>query len=37
MLTPNKDNVHVPDAYGREHAEAVVQAAMADYVEQFGD
>jgi inorganic pyrophosphatase len=36
MLSSANDNVRVPTAYGRQHAEQVVQAAMADYLEQFG-
>jgi inorganic pyrophosphatase len=37
MLSPDDANVIIPDAYGREHAEQVVQAAMADYRDHFGE
>jgi hypothetical protein len=37
MLTPDADKVFVPDAYDRKHAEAVVEAAIADYRDQFGE
>ncbi|MEM9185641.1 MAG: inorganic pyrophosphatase [Planctomycetota bacterium] len=37
-LTPEEAaTVRIDKAYGREHALSVVQAAMADYVEEFGD
>ena len=36
MLTP-ETHVHIPETYDRKHAEAVVQAAIADYREQFGE
>ena len=37
MLTPDDPPVKVSDAYGREHAEQVIEAALADYAEQFGE
>lgn len=37
MLTPDDPPVNVSEAYGREHAENVIEAALADYVEQFGE
>lgn len=37
MLTPDEDKVHVPEAYDRKHAEQVVEAAIADYQEHFGE
>lgn len=37
MLTPDDPPVIVSEAYGREHAEKVIEAALADYVEQFGE
>lgn len=30
-------DVHIGDAYGREHAEQVVNAAIEDYVDEFGE
>ncbi len=36
-LIPGKENrVEIGEAYGREHAEAVIQASIADYQEKFG-
>ncbi len=35
--TPDRSNVSVENVYGREHAVAVVQAAIADYDEEYGD
>jgi hypothetical protein len=29
--------VNIAEAYGREHAEQVVQAAIADYRDHFGE
>lgn len=37
MLTPDASKVHVPEAYDRQHAEEVVRAAIADYMDQFGE
>lgn len=37
MLSPDDAKVHIAEAYGREHAELVVKAAIADYQEQFGE
>ena len=37
MLNPEDAKVKIPETYGREHAEQVVAAAMADYREQFGE
>jgi len=37
MISPDDPKVNVPDAYGRDHAEQVVEAAMADYRDQFGE
>ncbi len=37
MLTPEDAKVNIAEAYGREHAEQVVQAAIADYREHFGE
>jgi len=37
-MQPDKDHsVTIGDAYGREHAQEVVKAAMADYQERFGE
>jgi len=36
MLSPDEDRVTIDAAYPREHAEQVIQAAIADYEEQFG-
>jgi inorganic pyrophosphatase len=37
-LTPgNEKAVHIGDAYGSEHAYAVIEASMADYNEAFGE
>jgi inorganic pyrophosphatase len=35
LLTPGA-NVQIPETYDRRHAEAVVEAAIADYHDQFG-
>lgn len=35
-LTPDCKPVEIAESYGREHAIKVVEAAMADYVEMFG-
>lgn len=37
MLTPDDAKVSIDEAYGREHAEEVVKAAMADYLDHFGE
>jgi inorganic pyrophosphatase len=37
MLSPDDAKVNIDEAYGREHAEAVVKAAMADYLDHFGE
>lgn len=37
MLTPGDSKVAIDVAYGREHAEQVVKAALADYEEEFGE
>ncbi|MBX3424369.1 MAG: inorganic pyrophosphatase [Pirellulales bacterium] len=37
MLTPEDAKVDISAAMGREEAEKVVQAAIADYVEHFGE
>jgi len=37
MLSPGDPTVKIDDAYGREHAEKVVEAALADYEEAFGE
>ena len=37
MLSPDDAKVNIDEAYGREHAEAVVRAAMADYLDHFGE
>ena len=37
MLTPDDPVVRVDAPYGREHAYEVVEAALADYTEQFGE
>ncbi len=37
MLSPGDPKVVIDEVYGREHAEAVVKAALADYVEAFGE
>jgi inorganic pyrophosphatase len=37
MLTPDDAKVDIAAAYGREHAEQVVQAAILDYHEHFGE
>jgi len=37
MLTPGDPKVVIDAAYGREHAEKVVKAALADYEEEFGE
>jgi inorganic pyrophosphatase len=37
MLTPDDPPTVVGEPYGHEHAEKVIQAAMADYVENFGE
>lgn len=37
MLTPNDPQVEIDSAYGREHAVKVVEAALADYTEEFGE
>ncbi len=37
MLTPGDSKVVIDSVYGREHAEQVVQAALADYSEEFGE
>jgi len=36
MLTPGDAKVLIDTPYGREHAERVVEAALADYEEEFG-
>lgn len=36
MLSPDEDRVRIDAPYSRKHAEQVIQAAMEDYVEQFG-
>jgi inorganic pyrophosphatase len=37
-LTPEEAvEIKIDAAYGREHALKVVEAAMADYVEEFGE
>jgi inorganic pyrophosphatase len=36
LLTPGA-NVQIPETYDRRHAEAVVEAAIADYHDQFGE
>lgn len=37
MLTPEDHKVEIAEAHGREAAEKVVEAAIADYLDQFGD
>lgn len=37
MLTPGDPQVVIDGVYGREHAEKVVEAALADYEEEFGE
>jgi inorganic pyrophosphatase len=37
MLSPDDAKVNIADAYGREHAEQVVKAAMQDYRDHFGE
>ncbi len=37
MLAPDDPPVKVSEAYGREHAEKVILAALADYAEHFGE
>ncbi|TWU24642.1 inorganic pyrophosphatase [Bythopirellula polymerisocia] len=37
MLTPDDPPVKVGEAYSRDHAEQVIEAALADYAEQFGE
>ncbi len=37
MLSPGDPTVKIDDAYGRDHAEKVVEAALADYEEAFGE
>lgn len=37
MLTPGDPKVVIDSVYGREHAEQVVKAALADYAEEFGE
>ncbi len=36
MLSPGDPTVEIEEAYGREHAEKVVEAALADYEDAFG-
>ncbi|QDU56337.1 inorganic pyrophosphatase [Aeoliella mucimassa] len=36
MLSPDEDRVHIDAPYGREHADKVIQAAIADYGDHFG-
>ena len=36
MLSPGDDTVKIAEPYGREHAEKVVEAALADYEDAFG-
>jgi inorganic pyrophosphatase len=37
MLSPDDAKVNIAEAYGREHAEQVVKAAIADYLDHFGE
>jgi len=37
MLTPGDPQVVIDSVYGREHAEKVVKAALADYEDEFGE
>lgn len=37
MLTPGDPIVQIDAPYGRKHAEEVIQAALADYQEEFGE
>lgn len=37
MLSPGDPTVEIDTPYGREHAEKVVKAALADYEEAFGE
>jgi inorganic pyrophosphatase len=37
MLSPGDATVKIAEPYGREHAEKVVEAALADYVEAYGE
>ena len=37
MLPGKKSTVEIGEAYGREHAQKVVKASMADYQERYGD
>ncbi len=37
MLSPGDPTVAIEEPYGREHAEKVVEAALADYEEAFGE
>jgi inorganic pyrophosphatase len=37
MLTPDDPPTVVGEPYGHAHAEKVIQAAMADYIEHFGE
>ena len=37
MLTPGDPTVEIDAAYGRERAEQVIKAALADYEEEFGE
>jgi len=37
MLTPGDSKVVIDSVYGREHAEKVVKAALADYEDEFGE
>lgn len=37
MLSPDDPTVKIDDAYGREHAEKVINAALQDYIDEFGE
>ena len=37
MLTPAETKVAIDAAYGRDHAEKVIEAALDDYQDEFGE